>query len=1278
MTSQNSQLDSLNIYFVVFSKYENEQSCSEDMWDAFNKCEDNNLQPRWVTEEECKKMDLTKTDIFVLEEFAGEIFQYLQRFRCLIVGPPCLLRCFLTCDAIPEGESPIYTTSMQGLVITSSGFTVKEKEHIQKLVEYMGGIYCRDLRGCITHLVASSTTSTKYEMACTKNIPVFKYDWITQVWQENLKTFVKATEPCFDKYKCPVFFNIVVTASNVGKKDKEKIKDLITKHGGEFMGPLDGSKVTTVITNEFSTKSEKIKYAITHNLPCIKQEWVFKSAEVGYALPYHDYLITPNNNSMKCSTPEPGSTQRVLEPLDCSGMSIIPHSSRNFIDDTMQSTINSVPESTSLTPSYVRVLETLDVKKAKKAGPFLDGCNIYLAGFVTQHRDKVNKILNAGSATRFDDLSDALSHVIVGDKSKAASELKLIKSKGLSPHIVTVSWLQESIILKKPAPEDAHSFDKQVTDRKTTEPASPLSKKSIQMLQKPRRPPVPIFSFNKPQEDEPDIVQQYLNKTSEKLPEPVFNDRRSEAKTSSSGNHVSRAASVSSKLATRSLASVSQNSESNVTQSTAPEQIFDRLVFLVIGYDDEEFHQVSATLQAVGGKVVPSSYKGIPDFAIVPVSGATVKHTVSEIVTPLYIEECIECEKMVDIMYYHRPLSIPADAKPLSECVIAISSYGSSERYYLQELAVALGANYQDTFARKTNVEKNQFAGTHLVCVEPTGSKYNAAVKWNLPAVTADWLIACGERLTLVDETPFLVGVTVAPVRRPQEQLMGPPSTPVARQILTPKRRLSQTPGLDTPLINKRLNLSGHQNTPSSPFHVNTPRTPYGATVEPNPSASLKKTISKWISDFPKNKTEAPRQRAPSTPLSELKRQIWSAAKKSAGVLQQSVDLGQDPEEQSSMHSPLGVNSQSKIETPQRDSSRLNYTHLSGNDDSAHMSYEEELGEPVPKQLFANELETENNPINEQLEHMNKLLNSARGSSTESRYSLNENRPYDEPKEHTNYLVPDTQPESVGWEDPNPPKMASTKLITSSLQTPESSLVSSKLEISIRDTPRKKFMLSGVKNKTSYEEAIRQLGGEISSDANFDPTATHLLCMKPSRNEKMLGSIASGKWILHCSYIRVCENAGEFVDEEEHEWGNPKCIHSKELANQQEIDLAKAAYRWRIRLSNKNSGAYENMVAILMVPKEKYQQFERLINAGGGIVVPAKHPYDSPKGKKITHCLIQINKVEQPIDWAMLASKGILCFLPQYLNLFLTEEKTLNPRDHVIPDFKKYLSLLPK
>jgi len=56
---------------------------------------------------------------------------------------------------------------------------------------------------------------------------------------------------------------------------------------------------------------------------------------------------------------------------------------------------------------------------------------IYLAGFVTSVRDKLNKILNVSGATRFDDISGAVTHVIIGDESKASAELKTIKSEGL-------------------------------------------------------------------------------------------------------------------------------------------------------------------------------------------------------------------------------------------------------------------------------------------------------------------------------------------------------------------------------------------------------------------------------------------------------------------------------------------------------------------------------------------------------------------------------------------------------------------------------------------------------------------------------------------------------------------------------------------------------------------------------------------------------------------------------------------------------------------------------
>lgn len=222
--------------------------------------------------------------------------------------------------------------------------------------------------------------------------------------------------------------------------------------------------------------------------------------------------------------------------------------------------------------------------------------------------------------------------------------------------------------------------------------------------------------------------------------------------------------------------------------------------------------------------------------------------------------------------------------------------------------------------------------------------------------------------------------------------------------------------------------------------------------------------------------------------------------------------------------------------------------------------------------------------------------------------------------------------------------------------------------------------LSILQERDSYCKVITQLGGVVSTESNFDLTATHLLCLRPLRNEKLLASVAAGKWILHVSYIRECEIAGKFISEEDYEWGNPRSKDNlPKLDNDLEKSLAAAAYRWRIKLKNQTIGAFKDMIAMLMVPQDKRGQFERLINAGGGIVVQAKPPYNlSQTDKKVTHCFIQVNKLEQPVDWAMLASKGILCFAPQHLNQHLIAVDPINPRDCVIAEFKKYLALLPK
>lgn len=63
----------------------------------------------------------------------------------------------------------------------------------------------------------------------------------------------------------------------------------------------------------------------------------------------------------------------------------------------------------------------------------------------------------------------------------------------------------------------------------------------------------------------------------------------------------------------------------------------------------------------------------------------------------------------------------------------------------------------QDFFVRRANPRKGMLLSTHLVVREPEGSKYEAAKKWNLPAVTMAWVLESARTGTKADENKFLV-----------------------------------------------------------------------------------------------------------------------------------------------------------------------------------------------------------------------------------------------------------------------------------------------------------------------------------------------------------------------------------------------------------------------------------------------------------------------------------------------------------------------------------------
>ncbi|XP_011498023.1 PREDICTED: DNA topoisomerase 2-binding protein 1-A [Ceratosolen solmsi marchali] len=1288
----------VKVYFLIPSKYENCNECTENMWDAYNKCSDWDIDPEWIPEKECLKIDPDKKDVFIMEEFKGEVFETLQNFKCTIIGPQCLLSCFLTGESIPEGSTPVLNTAMRGFIVTASGFSGAIKNEIQKKIEYMGGVFTKQLRASVTHLVTNIVMSAKYERAVELGIRIVTIDWLQSVWETNLKESISGSDSIFDKFTCPIFLNLIVTSTSLSKRQKEDIKKIINSHGGEFMGVLDGTKVKVVITSETSSLSEKLKYAMQNNIPCLKVEWVYDSLEAGYSLPFSNYVI---KYTQACSTPEKASVQ---EPFNFSTISVISGENHNmYVDETVASavTMSSTAMGTTLATenlptaskiSYTTILERLNIIEAKKAGPFLDGCNIYLAGISSNYRDKLNRILNVGSATRLDDISEALTHVIVGDPIKAKHDLQIIKSKALYPYILKIEWLEECMKLQAPAPEDNFLFDgKDSIYPVAPEPPSPLSKKNLQLLQRPKMPAAPLFSEDKsksiPHTDvHSEIVEQYLQTTNLepdnslreilKLPNKdniennlslttnqTIKDRWSDTSKKNNGTTM--------QCETRDDSAIPISQESFGSQ-----KILQGLVFIINGFEEDEYTQIITQIHGLGGKIIGRNYSSIPDYGIVPKFGAELKHTVGEVVTDLFIEDCIDNEKLVNVSYYHRPIIIPKNVKPLKNCVIGMSTYSGVERTYLSKLSEALGARYQDTFARKTNLQKNTYSSTHLICPKPQGDKYKAAVKWRLPAVTNEWLIQCAAEMKLLNETSYLVGETMAPgefnsknveVANNKAMFMKPTCEPTSVPEAFSNEEQYFRGTSETPIINKRLKNLINDKTPQSPFHISTPETPYGQMFKENPSPRTRKAWVKWIDHFPDLPMEEPSpKRRRSTPLSEVKRLAWDFV---TGRL--------DSEAAPTAEVSSRLNTLTNGDQEEDEESLIN--HISTN---RKLSFSDDASPNISMK---------NPAISMQIAKLDEMLQKASNTSeTRPSSSIDYGNPYhlESCLPAGSCLVKESQPDSVGWEDPvkriPPPRRSVLNEDAVTLEdnnsVKEANVKENKSLLIKREIRKPKFMFSGIKDKGIAEKLIKELGGEVSVESAFDETATHLLCLKPARNEKVLSSIAAGKWVLHYLYIEACNDEKKFVNEEEFELGNPKSKGIIPEANSDnEKMIMNAAYRWRIKLLNDPGGAFRHMVALLFTPKEKKEQFERLIHAGGGIVVEAKPPYDSsPRGKKITHCFIQLKQIDQQVDWAMMASKGIMCFPPQFLNDHLMAEYPLNPRDCVLSEFQKYLTLIPK
>ena len=137
--------------------------------------------------------------------------------------------------------------------------------------------------------------------------------------------------------------------------------------------------------------------------------------------------------------------------------------------------------------------------------------------------------------------------------------------------------------------------------------------------------------------------------------------------------------------------------------------------------------------------------------------------------------------------------------------------------------------------------------------------------------------------------------------------------------------------------------------------------------------------------------------------------------------------------------------------------------------------------------------------------------------------------------------------------------------------------------------------------REKLSEAIVSLGGVSLTGAAFDDSATHIVILKLAFNEKMLASIAAGKWVMHPDWLVDSHRKGSFLDEVPYEWGNPASSAScSSSGSQSEVDIARAAHYWRI---NRSQGPFHGMRVLFKLTGEKNASFKRLLEIGGGEVI---------------------------------------------------------------------------
>ncbi|KAH3887490.1 uncharacterized protein LOC127843697 [Dreissena polymorpha] len=203
------------------------------------------------------------------------------------------------------------------------------------------------------------------------------------------------------------------------------------------------------------------------------------------------------------------------------------------------------------------------------------------------------------------------------------------------------------------------------------------------------------------------------------------------------------------------------------------------------------------------------------------------------------------------------------------------------------------------------------------------------------------------------------------------------------------------------------------------------------------------------------------------------------------------------------------------------------------------------------------------------------------------------------------------------------------------------------------------FLLSGIDKdpRKTLCSMIKLLNGTVLVSQDFRCDCTHVIVGKLSREEKFLGALASGKWVVHADYVYDSHRAGEFLDEEQYEWCCDRILGKYEVNK----EIAFASRRWRIMLG----AAFSGWKVAVVAGRERATIMKRLLIAGGAELFNIPMPLKNPE--KIADMVTYVFVSEGHKDAvAPLVDYGVLCLKPEYISDFLIKDPDPDIMEYVV------------